>query len=205
MAITLRSNSSPLATTKNSPLSHDEMDANFTSSVFLFGNQGISGSKTFSSTDGVTTFYTSASFNNGFTVNANSVVTGSLSVGFTDPATTVVGRIDAANDVVVFSTSDERLKSNISSIEDPLEKISSIRGVKFDWIEEPSLQKLHGFIGTDIGVIAQEVEAVLPEIVTDKFTGYKGVKYDKLIPLLIEAIKELNSKVQDLEDRLAGG
>jgi len=305
MAITLRSNSSPLATTKNSPLSHDEMDANFTSSVFLFGDQGISGSKTFASTDGTTTFNTSASFsgsvsfldttsfyssasfnasasfndsvffnsasfffysasfekpvvfnstssfngpisasnvtitgtgsfngsssfyditvsnsasfngltvfensssfNNTVTVNADSVFTGSLSIGFTSPATNTVGRIDAANDVVVFSTSDERLKTNIRLIDNPLAKVNAIRGIKFDWIEDPSLQELHGFSGPDVGVVAQEVESVLPDIVSDKFTGYKGVKYDRLVPLLIEAIKELHSKVQDLEDRLTGG
>ena len=57
--------------------------------------------------------------------------------------------------------------------------------------------------GTETGVIAQEVEALgLPGIVTTRDDGYKGVRYEKLVPLLIEAIKELNHKVSSLEDKL---
>lgn len=190
MAITLRSNSNALATTKGSALSHDEMDANFTSSVLIYGNQTVQGNKTFNGVVGV---------------NQSVFITGSLSVGFSAIESAVAGRIDAANDVVVFSTSDENLKDNIRLIETPLNKVNSIKGVKFEWKEEPEYFELHGFSGTDVGVIAQDIEKVLPEAVSDKIIGYKGVRYEKLIPLLVEAIKELDSKVKRLEDIVTGG
>lgn len=106
------------------------------------------------------------------------------------------GRIDATNDVVAFSTSDARFKCNIKEITDPIEKINQISGVEFDWIPD---QQNHGFEGHDIGVIAQEIEAILPEAVTTRDSGYKAVKYEKIIPLLIEAIKEQNKKIERLE------
>ena len=56
--------------------------------------------------------------------------------------------------------------------------------------------------GTDYGVIAQEVEEVLPEVVTVRDNGYKAVKYEKIVPLLIEAIKELKSEIDDLREQV---
>ena len=61
---------------------------------------------------------------------------------------------------------------------------------------------IHENEGHDIGVIAQEVKKVIPEIVTTRDSGYMAVKYEKMVPLLIEAIKELTNKVKDLEDQL---
>ena len=112
----------------------------------------------------------------------------------------VVGRIDAQNDVVAFSTSDKRLKENFVKISNPLDKIKQISGYEFDWKEE--LKQEHGFEGHDIGVIAQEIESILPEIVITKFNGYKGVKYEKILQLLIEAIKELQEEIEHLKSRI---
>ena len=126
-------------------------------------------------------------------------LSGSLSVGAIATSTTV-GRIDASNDIVAFSSSDIRFKENIQPIENALQKVNQISGNTFDWKSDPELTILHGFKGKDIGVIAQEIEAILPEIVTTRDSGYKGVKYEKLVPLLIEAIKELNDKVNNLEE-----
>jgi hypothetical protein len=90
----------------------------------------------------------------------------SLAVGAITPSTTV-GRIDAANDIVAYSTSDIRLKDNIKSI--------------------------------DKAFIAQEIEKILPDVVTTRDNGYKAVKYEKLVPLLIEAIKDLSKQVDGLK------
>ena len=88
-------------------------------------------------------------------------------------------------DVIAFTSSDKRLKNNIKPIDNALEKLEKISGVLFDWNEKS------GYTGRDYGVIAQEVEAIMPEIVVTRDNGYKAVKYEKIIPLLIEAIKEL--------------
>jgi hypothetical protein len=107
--------------------------------------------------------------------------------------------LDASNDIVAFSTSDRNLKENFVRIEKALDKVNAISGYEFDWKAKYKID--HGFEGHDVGVIAQEIEKVLPEVVTVKFNGWKGVKYDKIVPLLIEAIKELSEKVEKLEKR----
>lgn len=104
----------------------------------------------------------------------------------------VTGNLRATQDIVAFHTSDRQLKNNITPITSALEKVNKISGVSFDWNEE----KQSTFTGRDIGVVAQEIEEVLPEIVTMRDDGFKAVRYEKIIPLLIEAIKELNKKVR---------
>jgi hypothetical protein len=122
----------------------------------------------------------------------------SLAVGSINPSATV-GRIDASNDVVAFSTSDISFKENIQPIDNALNKIDLIGGYTFDWKSDPELKELHGFEGHDVGVIAQEIESILPEIVTTRDNGYKAVKYEKIVPLLIQAIKELKAEVDSLK------
>jgi len=126
------------------------------------------------------------------------VYSGSLAVGNISASTTV-GRIDASNDVVAFSTSDIRLKENITPILNPIAKIEAIGGYTFDWKSEH--KDLHGFEGHDVGVIAQEIEVILPEVVTTRDTGYKAVKYEKIVPLLIEAIKDLQKQIDELKSK----
>ena len=74
--------------------------------------------------------------------------------------------------------------------ENPLKMIEGIRGVSFDWKQNPS-----GYSGHDVGVIAQEIEEILPEAVRTGGYGQKQVNYEKIIPLLIECIKELKAKI----------
>ena len=110
----------------------------------------------------------------------------------------ITGDVEATGDIVAFASSDERLKDNIQPIDNPLEKLSQISGKTFDWNEE----KQNIYKGRDYGVIAQEIEAVLPELVnTREDTGYKAVKYDKLVPLLIESIKELQKQIEELKSK----
>jgi len=125
-------------------------------------------------------------------------MTGALGVGSVTAPTTA-GLIRAANDVVAFATSDERLKANKELITDPLHKLSQINGYEFDWIP---MFGIHENEGHDIGVIAQEVAKVIPEVVTTRDNGYMAVKYEKIVPLLIEAIKDLSTQVKNLQDKL---
>lgn len=136
---------------------------------------------------------------NGTVVEVNTgdmkIPDGSLAVGNISNSATD-GRIDASNDIVAYSTSDVRLKHNIKSIDKALDKVNKIQGIEFDWKE---LERIHGNKGHDVGVIAQEVEKVIPEVVTTRDNGYKAVKYEKIVPLLIEAIKDLSKQVDGLK------
>ena len=119
---------------------------------------------------------------------------GSLGIGMAASVTT--GRIDATNDIVAFSSSDIRFKENIKPIENAIDKIRKISGNTYDWKEENKVE--HGYEGNDVGVIAQEIEAVLPQLVQTRESGFKAVKYDKLVALLIEGIKEQQLQIEKL-------
>jgi hypothetical protein len=109
------------------------------------------------------------------------------------------GLIRATNDVIAYYSSDERLKENFENIPNSLDKLKQINGYSFDWIP---MEGIHENEGHDIGVKAQEIEAVLPEIVTTRENGYKAVKYDKLVALLIETNKELLNRIEALEAKI---
>jgi len=111
-------------------------------------------------------------------------------------ATNVDGTLTSTGDVVAFYSSDKRLKDNIEPIEDPLEKMDKIGGYTFIWNDKQSTYEGH-----DIGVIAQEIQEVLPELVTERDNGYLAVKYEKIVPLLIESIKELKQEVDDIKQK----
>ena len=121
------------------------------------------------------------------------------SIGVGTAASTVAGEIRATADITAFYSSDIRLKENIHPILHALEKVKSISGNTYDWKE--GFDEIHSHKGNDIGVIAQEIEAVLPQIVTNRDNGYKAVQYEKIIPLLVEAIKELSAKIDRLENK----
>jgi len=111
----------------------------------------------------------------------------------------VAGAILATNDVVAFASSDERLKENLEPIGSATKKVGQLTGYTFDWIP---MEEIHVHSGHDIGVIAQEVEKVLPEIVEDRGNGYKAVKYEKLTALLIQAVNEQQKQIEDLTTEL---
>ena len=116
------------------------------------------------------------------------------------------GDLHVDGDVIAFSTtvSDQRLKDDVQTIENASEKVSKLRGVEYTWNEGSRKGQ------REIGVIAQEVEAVVPEVVHEKklpFVGdetYKTVDYEKLVALLIESNKELLARVETLEAKLDG-
>jgi hypothetical protein len=102
-------------------------------------------------------------------------------------------------------TSDERLKTNIRQVEGALENLERIRGVAFEWTEPDSLYTLGGIPGQPrLGVVAQEVEEVFPEVVSiyDPDQEYKAVDFDGLTSILIEAVKELKAQNEELRSRI---
>ena len=103
----------------------------------------------------------------------------------------------ALNDIVANYSSDQRLKDNVSVITEPIDKLKAIKGVRFNWnsgIEDNRVGK------PEFGVIAQDIESVMPESVATNHAGYMSVNYNHLIALLIEAVKALETRVETLEN-----
>lgn len=123
-------------------------------------------------------------------------VTGSLR---TTGSFDVTGTIKAGSDVFAFFSSDKRLKSNINLIENATDKLEQIGGYTFEWVP---VEGIHENKGHDIGVLAQEVEKIAPEVVVTRENGYKAVKYEKLVPILIQSNKELLKRIEALEEKL---
>ena len=126
----------------------------------------------------------------------NDVQFDSFGVGTAASGTT--GEIRATNDITAFYSSDERLKENIVPLTGALDKVKALRGVSFDWKElnEEEKSTVHSHEGHDIGVIAQEIQAQYPELVTERENGYLAVDYVKLTAVLLQSIKELDAKVE---------
>jgi len=181
----------------------------------VIGAQGFNG-------DGYTTNKASISFQATEAwaqgANGTKIVFQTTSVGTTTPVTsmsilgdktvecqgnvTVVnnitagGTIRANGDVVAYYTSDKHLKTNIQTIDNAIAKVMSLDGVTFNWNElaedkDPTVR--------EPGVIAQQVQQVQPEAVTTRDNGYLAVRYEKLVPLLIEAIKDLKKEIDSLK------
>ena len=146
----------------------------------LSGTQTFTGAKTFSST------VTSSSKTTGAVI-----VTGGVGIG---------GALNVGGDVVAYASSDERLKDNIELISNPIEKVQSLKGVTWDWNSNADIlqQTL-----PNVGVIAQDVEKVLPQLVIDRDNGFKGVDYAKLTGLLIEAVKDQQKQIDELKSKLS--
>lgn len=130
--------------------------------------------------------------NKAVVVDKNKSVSGYNVVGCKD--------LKATGEVHSSSTSDERLKLNLKRISKPLKKLNKISGYTFDWDSQAAA--VSELAGADVGVVAQEVEKVVPEAVVNKESGFKGVKYEKLIPLLIECIKDQQTQIADLQERI---
>ena len=108
--------------------------------------------------------------------------------------------------VTAYYSSDRSLKENIRPITSALDKVHQINGVYFDWkddfVKEMSGDGEIAFRKDDVGVIAQEVNEVLDEVVAERKDGTLAVKYEKMVPLLIEAIKEQTQMIKDLQTQL---
>ena len=126
--------------------------------------------------------------NKNFLINT----TGRVGIGTTTPAYP----LDVSGDIqctALHETSDDRLKTNIETLDNALNKVGRLRGVSFEW---NSYAKSEGATAGErqIGVLASEVESVFPELVSTPENGYKSVDYTKLTAVLIEAVKELKAQ-----------
>ena len=110
----------------------------------------------------------------------------------------ISGSLTVTGDVVAYAASDERLKDNIQLISNPIEKVQQLRGVEFDWND-----KVQMYTGEhSYGVIAQDVLNVMPELVKQRYDGYYGVDYEKMVGLLIEVVKNQEKRIKELENKM---
>jgi hypothetical protein len=128
------------------------------------------------------------------------------SIGVGTAASTTAGEIRATNEITAFYSSDIRLKENVQTIEGALEKLRRVRGVMFDWkdavVEQRGGEDGYFVRKHDTGVLAQEIEQILPEVVAERSDGYKAVRYEKLAGIMIQAINELADQVAEIKQRL---
>jgi hypothetical protein len=127
---------------------------------------------------------------------------GNVGIGTATPSV----HLQVAGDIIANSiagSSDVRFKHNIFPIQSALQKVMQLQGVSFDWKKSEFPDRTFSDQKT-IGFIAQEVEKVLPEVVqTEKTTeGYKAIQYDKIVALLVEAIKEQQQQIDRLKEQL---
>jgi hypothetical protein len=122
-----------------------------------------------------------------------------VGIGTTNPTETlsVFGNILSTETIfatVFTSLSDETQKTDITAITDAIETVKQLNGVKYKWIDNHNQPS--------IGVIAQDIEKVLPEVVTTNKNGLKSVSYGNIVGVLIEAIKEQQVRIEELERKL---
>ena len=161
--------------------------------IYNGGNIVSSGNGSFTGTMTVSSSTASSSYTSGALTVAGGVgINGALYVNST---------INCGNDITAWYSSDENLKTNITPIENALDKIDAIGGYMFDW-NEAGLALYPDRTGRDIGVIAQKVQAQIPQLVTVRDNGYLAVNYEKLSALLMQGIVELRAEVKELRKKL---
>jgi len=148
----------------------------------------------------VSDFMSNGSNNRVITATGTDAMNAEANMTFDGSTLAVTGAITATGDVTAFSTSDKNLKQNIVNIDSALDKVSKINGVYYDWTEEALEKNKHLKDEKEVGVIAQDVEKVLPEIVATRDDGTKAVKYERLCALLIESVKELKQEIELLKN-----
>ena len=124
---------------------------------------------------------------------------GSLGVGQNESIETLSYRLDVSGSIratgTVLQSSDERLKENIITIDNATEIINNVEGVYFNWNSGPEDRQ--------VGVIAQQIKEILPEVVSEDDKGYLSVAYGGIVPVLVEAVKEQNKIIAKLEERIS--
>ena len=136
--------------------------------------------------------------NNGNLAGAEGLVYSASKVGINTLADNLTYNLEVSGSIRasegLLSNSDKRLKENIYPIDNALSRVNQIEGVYFNWKDKKESQ---------VGVIAQQVKEVLPEVVSEDINSYLSVDYSKLVPLLIEAVNEQSSIIGELEKRIA--
>jgi hypothetical protein len=147
----------------------------------------------------VSDFMTNGVNNRVLTATGADAMNAEANMTFDGSTLAVTGAITATGDITAFFVSDRNLKQNIVNIENSLDKVSKLNGVYYNWTKEALEKHKHLVDEKEVGVIAQDVEAVLPELVATREDGTKAVRYERLCAVLIESIKELKKEIDTLK------
>jgi hypothetical protein len=147
----------------------------------------------------VSDFMTNGVNNRVLTATGTDAMNAEANMTFDGSTLAVTGAITATGDVTAFSTSDKNLKQNIVNIDNSLDKVFKLNGVYYNWTKE-ALEKNNNLVDKkEVGVIAQDVETVLPELVATREDGTKAVRYERMCALLIECVKDLKNQIDELK------
>jgi len=123
---------------------------------------------------------------------------------YSDDSSTPLTNLHVHGDVIAYTFSDQRIKDDIEILPDCLDKILAVDAVQFNWSD-----KQNTYVGHDIGLIAQQVQSIAPEIVTERSDGYLAMKYEKMVPLLVGAIQdqqkiinEMRAEIDELKSKI---
>jgi hypothetical protein len=147
----------------------------------------------------VSDFMTNGVNNRVLTATGADAMNAEANMTFDGSTLAVTGAITATGDITAFFVSDRNLKQNIVNIENSLDKVSKLNGVYYNWTKEALEKHKHLVDEKEVGVIAQDVEAVLPELVATREDGTKAVRYERLCAVLIESVKELKKEIEELK------
>jgi hypothetical protein len=147
----------------------------------------------------VSDFMTNGVNNRVLTATGADAMNAEANMTFDGSTLAVTGAITATGDITAFFVSDRNLKQNIVNIENSLDKVSKLNGVYYNWTKEALEKHKHLVDEKEVGVIAQDVEAVLPELVATREDGSKAVRYERLCAVLIESVKELKKEIEELK------
>lgn len=180
--------------------------ATVTNGVYTTGTQTISGTKTFNATISGSINGNAATASDVYQHNSDGngnyrlLWTTATSAGNDNVYHTGGITLNASSNIVnatdFIASSDERLKTKVGTLDNALDKVCSIDGFLYTWNDKAQSKDKET---VQVGVSAQQVQEVLPEAVAEGEEGYLGVKYDKLVPLLIESIKELKAEIEELK------
>lgn len=129
------------------------------------------------------------------------VFAGKIGIGTTSPGYNLTVNGTAWVTSGSWSGSDARWKKNIVPLSSALDKVKKLTGVTFDW-RQKEFSGMKFSSGKQIGFIAQDVEPIIPELVTTDANGYKGISYEKFVPVLVEAIKEQQKEIDFLKKEI---
>ena len=163
------------------------------------GNVGIGKFATTKKLDIAGTLLVSSHITASSDILAQGNIIGDGSTTITKMATISGSLLRSSGDVVAYYASDERLKNNIKIIDRPIYKLKQLKGVEYEW---NGLQNTYASGSLDSGIIAQDVQKVLPQLVQENSKGYLGVRHDRLVGLLVESIKEQQTQIEELKEQI---